>query len=75
MTPVHIDPEAVRSLAAARGIDTVRQLAEKTGLSEHVLYHAMRRRRMLPSHAIIVANTLDVPIAGPDGFARQEATA
>lgn len=73
MQAILIDPETLRRLAANRGIDTVADLAERTGISQWILYKALRSGRIQPSHAIVVADTLGVAIGGPNGFAQKEA--
>lgn len=70
---VAIDPTTLRDLAAARGINTVSELAERSGLSKWVLYKALRSGRIVPSHAIEVAKALGVD--GPADLNRQEASA
>ncbi|MGH7341865.1 MAG: helix-turn-helix domain-containing protein [Candidatus Rokuibacteriota bacterium] len=72
MQPVVIDPDALRRLAADRGIDTARELATRTGISEWVIYKALRSGRIQPSHAIVIAETLGVTVGGPGGFTATE---
>lgn len=63
MQPVAINPETIRHLSAEMGIDTVRELAEQSGVSRWVLYRAMRSGSIQPSHACALAETLKVPAA------------
>lgn len=67
MRAAPIDPDILRDLAAARGIDTIRELAGRAGISEWVLYKALRQGHIRPSYAIALAETLGVD--GPQHFA------
>lgn len=59
---MRIIPGTVRRLAAAKGINTVTELATRSGISRHVLHKALRFGRIQPSHALYLATLLDVEI-------------
>jgi hypothetical protein len=63
MTPLAIDPQALRQLGAAAGIDSVQELARRSGVSAPVIYKALREGRIQPSHVAPL-----VTILGSDGF-------
>jgi hypothetical protein len=55
-----LDPNALDAAAAAAGIDTVQELAARTGINAWTLYNARKRGRIQPSHALRIAEILDV---------------
>lgn len=72
MQPLVINPDTLRRVAAAQGIDTVRSLAERSGVSEWPLYKALNKDsrfhgRLMPSHVEALKRTL-----GTDEFVVHE---
>ena len=67
--PQLIDSEALRTVAAKHGHDTVRGLAAAAGISEWGLYRGLRAGVLKPSDVIALRSVLDT-----DEFLRQNAS-
>lgn len=73
MRPQPLDQEAVTDLAAARGIDSVSELARRCGISRPYLSRVLRGERPAqPSQIIAIAEALDVD---PNTILKEEASA
>ncbi len=61
MRPQPLDTEAVTELAAARGIDSISELARRCGITRpHLSRILSGQRRAMPSHIVALAAALDV---------------
>lgn len=60
MRPQPLDAEAVTNLAAAKGIDSVSELARRCGINRPHLSRVLRgEREAQPSHILALAEALD----------------
>lgn len=61
MRHVQLDTEAVKNLAAAKGINSVSEFARRVDLSQPYLARILQGERpALPSHVLTMARALDV---------------
>lgn len=70
----HLNRATVESLMEALGIDSVAELARRSGIERSYLSRVMRGRRPVqPSHVIAIARALQVPTIAIIGPADPEA--